>query len=125
MLDDKKLYALLGERIKRLRRMQSPEMNQEKLGQVLGLTRTSITNIERGKQKLTVDALYKLCETFSVDVAALMPTLADVVVLPAKQVVVGGQSFEVPAKTADYMNTLRPPVGTSANKSRKQVSNAK
>lgn len=108
MFDDKKLYALLGERIKRLRRMQSPEMNQEKLGRILGLTRTSVTNIERGKQKLTVDTLYKLCETFSVEVSELVPPLADVVVATSKQVVVGGQSFEVPAKTADYVNTLRP-----------------
>lgn len=119
MFDDKKLYALLGERIKRLRRMQTPEMNQEKLGQILGLTRTSITNIERGKQKLTVDALYKLCETFSVEVSALMPTLTEVVVAPAKQVVVGGQSFEVPAKTANYVNTLRPSSSAGANKASK------
>jgi len=119
MFDDKKLYALLGERIKRLRRMQSPEMNQEKLGQILGLTRTSITNIERGKQKLTVDALYKLCETFSVEVSALMPALSEVVVLPARKVVVGGQSFEVPAKTANYMNTLRPTASAGANKAGK------
>lgn len=116
MFDDKKLYALLGERIKRLRRMQSPEMNQEKLGQILGLTRTSVTNIERGKQKLTVDALYKLCETFSIEVSALMPTLSEVVVPPAKQVVVGGQSFEVPTKTANYVNTLRPAASADANK---------
>lgn len=119
MFDDKKLYALLGERIKRLRRMQTPEMNQEKLGQILGLTRTSITNIERGKQKLTVDALYKLCETFSIEVSELMPTLPEVVVAPAKQVVVGGQSFEVPVKTANYVNTLRPTSGTGANKASK------
>lgn len=119
MFDDKKLYALLGERIKRLRRMQTPEMNQEKLGQILGLTRTSITNIERGKQKLTVDALYKLCETFSVEVSAIMPTVSEVVFVPAKQVVVGGQAFEVPTKTANYMNSLRPTASAGANKASK------
>jgi DNA-binding XRE family transcriptional regulator len=108
MLDEKKLFVLIGERIRQLRRMQSPQMNQERLGKLLGLTRTSITNIERGKQKLTVDTLFKLCEMFSVEVSEIVPTLSEVAVAPAKQVMVGGQSFDVPAKAAGVIANLLP-----------------
>jgi transcriptional regulator with XRE-family HTH domain len=120
MFDDKKLYAELGDRIRRLRRAQAPEMNQEKLAKILGLTRTSVTNIESGKQKITVDTLYRLCEEFSVEVSDLLPKLADVVVVPSKQVVVGGQSIDVPAKVAGVIKTLRPTASAAGNKTAKK-----
>lgn len=94
-------------------------MNQEKLGQVLGLTRTSVTNIESGKQKISLDTLYKLCEEFSVEVSDLLPKLADVVVVPSKQIFVGGQSIDVPAKVAGVIQSLppvQPATGTKAAK---------
>ena len=119
MFDDKKLRGLIGARIKQLRRMQTPEMNQEKLGEALGLTRTSITNIEKGKQKLTVDTLYKLCDIFSVEVTDLIPTFASVAIAQETKVVVGDRSFEVPAKTAEFMNSLRPAATAAAAKNRK------
>jgi transcriptional regulator with XRE-family HTH domain len=106
MYDEKTLLKLLGERIRRLRRMQSPEMSPERLGQVLGLTRTSITNIERGKQKITLDTLYTLCDTFSVEVSDLLPALKEVAIPSKQQVVVGNRTFDVPPKTAELMNTL-------------------
>jgi len=119
MLDEKKLSAAIGSRIKQLRRMQTPEMNQARLGKILGLTRTSITNIESGKQKLTVDTLFKLCEAFSVEVSELVPKVSEVVALQ-KQVVVGGQSFDVPAKAAGLISALRPAQGGALPKFRKK-----
>jgi DNA-binding XRE family transcriptional regulator len=120
MLDEKKLSAAIGSRIKQLRRMQSPEMNQARLGRILGLTRTSVTNIESGKQKLTVDTLFKLCETFSVEVSDLVPKLSEVVAAPAKQIVVGGQSFDVPAKAAGVIKSLLPAASATHGNSRKK-----
>jgi transcriptional regulator with XRE-family HTH domain len=108
MLDDAKLYATLGERILRLRRMQSPLMSQERLAGILGLTRTSVTNIERGKQRVTLDTIYKLCETFGVAVADLMPTLSEVSRSADQSVMVGGQSYELPSKTADSVKRHLP-----------------
>ena len=119
MLDEKKLSAAIGSRIKQLRRMQTPEMNQARLGKILGLTRTSITNIESGRQKLTVDTLFKLCEAFSVEVSELVPKVSDVAA-PPKQIVVGGQSFDVPAKAAGVISNLLPAGGGNIFKSRKK-----
>jgi transcriptional regulator with XRE-family HTH domain len=119
MLDEKKLSAAIGSRIKQLRRMQTPEMNQARLGKILGLTRTSVTNIESGKQKLTVDTLFKLCEAFSVEVSELVPKVSEVL-SPQRQVVVGGQSFDVPAKAAGLISSLLPAQGGALPKSRKK-----
>jgi DNA-binding XRE family transcriptional regulator len=110
MLDDGKLYSLLGERIQRLRRMQSPLMSQERLAKTLGLTRTSVTNIERGKQKVTLDTIYKLCETFGMQIADLMPPLAEVSQKAEQSVVVAGQAYDVPTKTANSIKRLLPEV---------------
>src|ERR1700730_3514410 len=78
MLDDQKLTIELGKRIQRYRRMQVPLMSQERLASLLGLTRTSVTNIERGKQKMTLDTVYKLCEAFDVPLNEFLPPLSDV-----------------------------------------------
>lgn len=119
MLDDSKLYTTLGERIQRLRRMQSPLMSQERLAKILGLTRTSVTNIECGKQKVTLDTIYKLCETFSIQVAELMPALGDVSRTPEQSVVVAGQAYELPAKTATSLKRYRPKTAQAPVKSRR------
>lgn len=108
MLDDTKLYAALGERILRFRRMQSPLMSQERLAKILGLTRTSVTNIERGKQKVTLDTLYRLCETFGIQVTDLMPALSEVSRAADQSVVVAGQAYALPAKTADSVKRYLP-----------------
>lgn len=108
MLDDTKLYAMLGERILRLRRMQSPLMSQERLAKILGLTRTSVTNIERGKQKVTLDTLYRVCETFGIQVTDLMPALSEVARAADQSVVVAGQAYALPAKTADSVKRYLP-----------------
>ena len=68
MLDSDRLYAVIGDRIRRLREAQSPRMSQEDLAQVLDLKRTSVTNIESGHQKLTLDTLYRLCGHFRLEV---------------------------------------------------------
>lgn len=119
MLDDKKLYSLIGDRIQRLRRMQSPALSQERLAKVLGLTRTSVTNIERGKQKLSLDAVYKLCEAFGIDIADLMPSISEITRNAEQSVVVAGQAYEVPAKTASTIKRLLPDAGTLPLKTRR------
>ena len=67
----KNLYALVGARIREARlRSEKP---QDELAKAVGLQRTSITNIERGKQKLTLDNLYLIAEELGVDPHSLLP----------------------------------------------------
>src|SRR6267154_2519569 len=80
MLDSEKLYAFIGERIRYIRETHTPRMSQQQLAEILKLKRTSITNIERGNQKPTLDALYLLCEHFGLKLENVLPPVAEVTV---------------------------------------------
>ena len=112
MLDQQKLYARIGDRVRQIRETHSPRMSQEELGQILKLQRTSITNIERGNQKPTLDALYLLCEHFGLKLEDVLPAVADVTVhekpREERSVTIGGKSLEVGAMTAKLVERLRP-----------------
>jgi transcriptional regulator with XRE-family HTH domain len=108
MIDSQRLYVLIGERVRRLRDAQTPRMSQEDLARILDLKRTSITNIERGNQKLTLDTLYRLCERFGLAVQEMMPPVSEVTHAEGRSVTVGGESQDVGMKTASLVARLRP-----------------
>jgi transcriptional regulator with XRE-family HTH domain len=92
MVDEKRLYAALGMRLKRLReaeRRPSGKLTQSALAKEVGLERTSITNIERGNQKVPLHVLYRICEVLQVPVTDLLPTLGE------------GQSVNVSAQVGE------------------------
>ncbi len=51
-------------------------ITQEELARRVGLTRTSITNIERGRQKVLVHTLYAISEALNTSPTALLPSAA-------------------------------------------------
>jgi DNA-binding XRE family transcriptional regulator len=108
MLDSDKLYDLIGDRIRQIRESQTPRMSQSDLAKVLGLQRTSVTNMELGKQKPTLDTLLRLCQHFALEIEAIVPKLREVSLVQARSVTVGGKSQEVGAKTASLLSSLRP-----------------
>jgi transcriptional regulator with XRE-family HTH domain len=108
MIDNRRLYSLIGQRVRRIREMQNPRMSQEELARILELKRTSITNVERGNQKLTLGALYRLCERFGLEIAELVPRVSDVSLAEAQSIIIGGKSHEVGIKTAGIVARLRP-----------------
>lgn len=70
-MDEKRFYGLIGKKIREER--VKNRYKQIELAQKVGLERTSITNIETGKQNVTVFALYKICEVFQIDIYKLLP----------------------------------------------------
>ena len=79
MIDEKRLYAALGERIRRAREGHpSGRMTQAELADLVGLERTSITNIEKGNQKIPVHMLYRLCDALRIPVTESLPAVSDV-----------------------------------------------
>ena len=66
-------YAELGSRIAQARR--SRNLTQEELGELVQLTRTSITNIEKGRQKVLAHTVATLAAALSLDISALMPAV--------------------------------------------------
>jgi len=109
MLDTERLYAEIGRRVRRIRETQTPRMSQDDLARILDLKRTSITNIESGRQKMTVDTLYRLCEYFALDISEVLPPVAAYKLAQERSVVVGGKATELPLKTATLVERLRPP----------------
>lgn len=64
-------YVSLGQRLRRAR--ESAGMTQETLARALGLSRTSVTNLERGRQPLQVHLLVEAAKILSVEVTTLLP----------------------------------------------------
>lgn len=50
-------------------------MTQEKLGALVGLSRTSITNIEKGRQHVSLHHLFALAKALKVSPEALLPAV--------------------------------------------------
>jgi transcriptional regulator with XRE-family HTH domain len=67
-------YEKLGENIKEARRRQN--MNQEELGEKLGLSRVSVVNIETGKQRLPIHVLGDITDILKVKMSELVPDTA-------------------------------------------------
>ena len=49
-------------------------LTQEKLAQLANLKRTSVTNIEKGRQSISLPALYDLARALDMEVHDLLPT---------------------------------------------------
>lgn len=52
-------------------------MTQGELARLVGMTRTSISNIESGRQKLQIHTLYDVARALEVSPTALLPTPAN------------------------------------------------
>lgn len=74
MQNEPQFYQEVGRRIRRERRDR--HMTQEELAKAVGLTRTSITNIERGRQKLLLHTLADLGRALGISLSQLLPETA-------------------------------------------------
>lgn len=69
------LYDYIGARIRSER--AGTGLSQGELGRRVGLTRTSISNIELGRQKIQIHTLYDIATVLGVPPAALLPPQPD------------------------------------------------
>jgi transcriptional regulator with XRE-family HTH domain len=67
------IYALAGKRIREVRLATRPKLTQDQLGQKIGLSRTSITNIEKGRQKIFLHILAGIASVLGVPLNQLLP----------------------------------------------------
>lgn len=71
MVNEQQFYQEVGRRIRKERKDR--HITQEDLGKAVGLTRTSVTNIERGRQKLLLHTLADCSAALGVAIARLLP----------------------------------------------------
>src|SRR5713101_1965450 len=65
------LYRALGQRIREARKAKN--LRQAQLASAVGLTRTSITNIETGRQPVAVHILCGIADALGIPVTNLLP----------------------------------------------------
>ena len=73
MIDKDRLYQAIGEKLKAVR--NEHHQTQASMADILGLERTSVTNIELGKQRPGVHVLYRCCEYFEISIADFLPPI--------------------------------------------------
>lgn len=71
MIDRDRFYVELGARIRTCR--EELHLTQAELAEEIGISRTSLTNIESGRQRILVDQLVGLCKRLSVSATDLIP----------------------------------------------------
>lgn len=80
---EKRLYMLIGERISEARTERG--YTQQVLADAIGLTRTSIVNIEKGRQRLPLHILFPIAMQLKVNPRKLIPTVQEIQ-LPASAI---------------------------------------
>lgn len=73
MLDRKSFYLSVGKKVKQAR--EDRNFTQEELASKVSLSRTSITNIEQGRQQFMLHTLIEISAALSVDPASLFPEM--------------------------------------------------
>ena len=86
------LYKLLGSRIKFQRSQHG--MTQIQLSKELGLSRTSIANIEAGQQNAPLHVLYDICLVLKLQLKDLLPNLEEIYRSPTEVANVFVQEME-------------------------------
>lgn len=69
------LYKLVGSYIRRAR---GKRFTQLQLAEATGLSRTSITNLESGNQKIPIHILFRIARALDVEPGNLIPELSEV-----------------------------------------------
>lgn len=113
MIDETRLYRLVGERLRKLREdFEMPEgrMTQAGLAALVNLERTSITNIEKGVQKVSLHALYGICDALQATVADVLPPASEVErekALPERTALeYGGRTYTAPPKALQRISAI-------------------
>jgi transcriptional regulator with XRE-family HTH domain len=70
MTDHNEIYKRVGEKIRAAR---GKNLSQEALASAIGMTRSSISNIEKGRQKLLLHTLLDISDALQVQPASLLP----------------------------------------------------
>lgn len=68
---DDKFYRLFGSRVRELR--EERKVTQDELAKRVALSRTSITNIERGRQRVLLHQMMEIAQALDAQPADLVP----------------------------------------------------
>lgn len=88
-------------------RREQLRVSQADIALRVGLLRTSITNIEAGRQKPPLHVLYDICEALRLEVADVLPTIEELRPTTDEEIAAeDGKVWRVPSKTAEFLREL-------------------
>lgn len=76
MINENEIYKIVGENLASARKSRL-KITQSDMAKRLNLTRTSISNIERGKQKAPLSLIYMYCLEVDKEITDILPNLRD------------------------------------------------
>ena len=77
-IDARLLYETVRQKIKDLRTAEAEtRLSQAELGEVLGVKRSTIANLESGAQRASLHNVYELCAHYNLELADVLPSIAD------------------------------------------------
>ena len=77
-IDAKLLYETVRQKIRDLRTAEADRrLSQAELGDVLGVKRSTIANLESGAQRASLHNVYELCAHYDLELADMLPSIAD------------------------------------------------
>ena len=82
-MDQDDLHAALGKKIRE--RRQASGLTQMELADRVSISRTSLTNMELGRQRLLIDQLYKMAEVLNAKPQDLLPQPSELVSASKRQ----------------------------------------
>jgi DNA-binding XRE family transcriptional regulator len=103
-VDERELYRIVGHQI-RLRR-EKLKLSQNKIADDVGVQRTSITNIESGRQKPPLHLLYSICIALKIELADVLPKTGDVELRKVVAVEVNKETKQMPPKAAHLLEQM-------------------
>jgi len=103
-VDERELYRIVGRQLRE--RREELGLSQNKIADNVGLLRTSITNIESGRQKPPLHVLYSICLALKIEVAEVLPKTGDVELRKVIAVDVNNQTKQMPPKAAHLLEQM-------------------
>ena len=77
-IDARLLYDSVRQRIKAIRTAEADtSLSQSELGEVLGVKRSTVANIESGTQRASLHNVYEICAHYNLELSDFLPSVAD------------------------------------------------
>ncbi len=103
-LDETMLYRHIGAAIQDRRHERG--WTQGQVAEVAGVLRTSVANVEAGRQRAPLHLIYRICAALNLEVASVLPRVAQVAGTPNIPVELGKTVVDLPPKGAEFLREL-------------------
>lgn len=107
-VDEDDFYLMLGEKIRTFRKKKS--LTQDNLADQCNLKRTSISNIEKGKQKPPLFGIVAICNALEIELSDLVPSVNEIFgnkITEVEYVDIGGKPTPVPKSMGNIVTKIQ------------------